>query len=214
MKALRSAPLRPLDVASALQVFIFSCWLLPLAAVPLSADRQVFMKALRSAPASPLLLASALQEVIFSCWLLCVACAQAPCPATSASAAPIPTSHVVRVIRSPWRTGMSQRAWYPQPARLLHVRIRSASALGDETVDARLEHRQRDRAEREHRVVEGADIEALPERLLRVGTSLEDGALPEIVGQCLPRPGDVAVHLGADLALRQRGVLPEIVDRL
>jgi len=68
-----------LVVASALQVFIFCCWLLlvvaagavaaPEVAAALFSDRQLFMKVLRSAPFNPLAVASALQLVIFSCWL-------------------------------------------------------------------------------------------------------------------------------------------------
>src|SRR5256885_9695360 len=80
MNALRSAPFRPLLLASALQVFIFSCWVLPFAAAEpaapeaaavapvvaavLFSDRQLFMKVLRSAPFNPLAVASALQLVI------------------------------------------------------------------------------------------------------------------------------------------------------
>src|ERR1700730_18881280 len=112
MKLLRSAPFSPLVVASALQVFIFSCWLLPVAAagaavvpdVPAAvrSDRQLFMNVLRSAPFSPFAFASALQVVILCCWLFsCEAWAMA-CPATTASAAPIATNHLVRLIPTPF----------------------------------------------------------------------------------------------------------------
>ena len=50
--------------------------------------------------------------------------------------------------------------------RLFEIRIGAFAPLGDEAVDARGENRQRDRAELEHRVVKGADIEARAERLL------------------------------------------------
>src|ERR1700733_14027553 len=99
-------------------------------------------------------------------------------------------------------------------ARLLHFRIGPAAALGNEALDAGLQHRQRHRAELEHRVVEGADVESLSECLLSPRPSLKDGALAEVVRERLPGPGDVAVDLGADLALWQRGVLAEIVERL
>src|SRR5256885_11032636 len=41
---------------------------------------------------------------------------------------------------------------------LLHVRIGPATALGNETVDPRLQHRQRHRAELQHRIVKGAHV--------------------------------------------------------
>src|SRR5438094_398823 len=85
MNALRSVPFSPFVLASALQLFIFSVWLLALGAAEPEApvalvlapavvsapfsDRQLFMNALRSAPISPFAFASALQVVIFSCWL-------------------------------------------------------------------------------------------------------------------------------------------------
>ncbi len=65
MNALRSSPLSDLALASALQVFIFSCWVAALALPP--AFRQLLMNALRSSPLSALVVASALQAVIFSC---------------------------------------------------------------------------------------------------------------------------------------------------
>src|SRR5450830_1736338 len=65
MKALRSSPFLP--AASALQVFIFSCWVTGAAAAASGLSlRQLFMKALRSSPFLPA--ASALQVFIFSCW--------------------------------------------------------------------------------------------------------------------------------------------------
>src|SRR2546429_6175180 len=79
MNALRSAPFRPLLLASALQVFIFSCWALPFAAAEpaapeaaavapvvaagLLSDRQLLMKVLRSAPFNPFAVASPSQLV-------------------------------------------------------------------------------------------------------------------------------------------------------
>src|SRR2546430_17541502 len=85
MNALRSAPFRPLLLASALQVFIFSCWVLPFAAAEpaapeaaavapvvaavLFSDRQLLVKVLRPAPFNPLAVASALPLVILCCWL-------------------------------------------------------------------------------------------------------------------------------------------------
>src|SRR4029077_15066776 len=63
-------------------------------------------------------------------------------------------------------------------------------------------------------VVKGTDVEMLAEGLLRPGARLEDGALAQVVRQRLARPGDVAIDLGGDLALRQRGVLAAVIDGL
>lgn len=74
MNFLRSAPFKVFAFASALQVFIFSCWDESAAGAPAGAaspgffDRHSFMKLLRSLPFNSLALASALQVFIFSCW--------------------------------------------------------------------------------------------------------------------------------------------------
>src|SRR5574340_462306 len=70
MNFLRSAPLRFLSLASALQDFIFSCCAIPLvagAAAAVLPPRHSFMKLLRSAPFSFLSLASALHDFMRSC---------------------------------------------------------------------------------------------------------------------------------------------------
>src|SRR6516164_10616676 len=117
MKALRSAPVSPLVLASALQVFIFSCCLLMSSwDTPLD-DRQLDMNVLRSVPVTPLALASAAHSFIFSCWLFrcgaCVAvavCASAVCPATTASVAPRAASHVETLIHPPLRAELTNAA--------------------------------------------------------------------------------------------------------
>src|SRR6266478_10068419 len=172
------------------------------------------MNVLRSAPFSPVAVASALQVVIFCCWLFsCEAWAMA-CPATTASAAPIATNHVVRLIPTPFANRLSKRCILTPTRALLHVRIGTATAVGDETLDPGPQHRQRHRAELQHRIVKGAHVEALAERFFRARTGVEKLALAQVVRQRLPRPGDVAVHLGAELSLGERGVLPEVLDRL
>src|ERR1700722_1462421 len=98
--------------------------------------------------------------------------------------------------------------------QLLHFRVGSATALGDEALDPGLQYRQGHRAELKHRIVEGADVESLAQCLLSPGPPFENGTLAEVVRQRLARPGDVAIDLGTDLALRERGVLAEVVDRL
>src|SRR5262245_32751577 len=102
MKALRSSPFRLLVLASALQLFIFSCWLLPVLLVePELFDRHLDMKALRSSPVSCFEEASALQLVILACWLFS-AWANGTWAASAASAADT-TSHVERLIPTPLR---------------------------------------------------------------------------------------------------------------
>lgn len=67
MNFLRSVPF--LSLASALQVFIFSCWGVNAAPAgsPGLPERHSFMKLLRSSPLMDLVFASALQVFIFSC---------------------------------------------------------------------------------------------------------------------------------------------------
>ena len=84
----------------------------------------------------------------------------------------------------------------------------------DPGVDPVFEHRQRHRSQCQDRIVEGALVELRPELRLGFGAQPADGQLAELVGQRLSRPADVAVDLGLDLMLRQRGVAREIVDRL
>src|SRR3974377_1702412 len=109
---------------------------------------------------------------------------------------------------------MRSAVCYSRRWRLLHVWIGATPTLGHKALDARLEHRQRHRAELEHRIVEGADIETLAERVLGARARRENGTLAEIVGQRLRRPGDVAIDFGADLTLGERRVLPQVIERL
>ncbi len=43
---------------------------------------------------------------------------------------------------------------------------------------------------------------------------LQNRVLTQIIGERLRRPGDIAVDLGLDFMLRQRRVLPQIIERL
>ena len=62
--------------------------------------------------------------------------------------------------------------------------------------------------------MKGADVEALAECVFGAAARLENGPLAQVVRQGLPRPGDVTIDLGADLALGERGVLAEVIQRL
>src|SRR6516165_600 len=117
MKALRSSPLSPLVLASALQVFIFCCCLLMSSCDTPLDDRQLDMNVLRSAPVTPLALASAAHSFIFSCWLFrcgdaagVAVWARAASPATTASVAPKAASHVETLIHPPLRTELTNGA--------------------------------------------------------------------------------------------------------
>src|SRR6185312_7144694 len=91
MKVLRSAPLSALVLASALQLFIFSCWVSladGAAAMACSPFRHELMKVLRSAPFLPV--ACLLQSIIRCCWAVCglVAAAVVVAAGVAAKAAP------------------------------------------------------------------------------------------------------------------------------
>src|SRR3569832_563656 len=89
-------------------------------------------------------------------------------------------------------------------AALLQLWIWPLAALGDEAVDAGFEHRQGDRAQLQHRVVEGAVVELGPERVLGLGPALHNRHLAQKVTQRQARPDDVADDLGLDLKVKQR----------
>src|SRR5277367_6531933 len=63
---------------------------------------------------------------------------------------------------------------------LLQVRVRSPAALGDETINARREDRERYRSELKHRVVERSHIELHAQGGLRLGPGLQNRILAEI----------------------------------
>ena len=72
----------------------------------------------------------------------------------------------------------------------------------------------RQRAVTEQYVVKFAQIEIIAQRFLGAVAQLPDLQLPELVGQGLAGPGDIAVHFGPDVAARQRGVAGEVFHRL
>src|SRR6185437_12020620 len=90
MKVLRSAPLSAFVLASALQDFIFSCWVVladGAAAAALSPFRHELMNVLRSAPFLPV--ACLLQSMIRCCWAVCgLVAAAAVFAGVAAKAAP------------------------------------------------------------------------------------------------------------------------------
>src|SRR4051812_37071263 len=95
------------------------------------------------------------------------------------------------------------------------ARCRGAHLLRtDEGVHPLLQHRQRNRAKREDRIVEAAFVELWSKGRLRLLSKAKDRDLAELVRQRLAGPADVAVDLGLDFVLGERGVTREIVDRL
>src|SRR5262249_4795144 len=100
MNFLRSSPLRPLLLASALQVFIFSrCAACLLVAAALSPLRQLDMKLLRSSPLRPLLLASALQSFMRCCCRVAVVAPPSAGNGGGARAAPSNTTSQIFLMR-------------------------------------------------------------------------------------------------------------------
>src|SRR3546814_7595928 len=95
MNALRSAPLSALVLASALQLFIFACWVV---SVDAAADaeawpfRHELMNVLRSAPFLPV--AWWLQSIIRCCWAVCGLVAAAGVAGLAAKAVQIGRAHV------------------------------------------------------------------------------------------------------------------------
>jgi len=65
-----------------------------------------------------------------------------------------------------------------------------------------------------HLRVKGADVETRAEPGLRATAQFENLEFPHLVGERLPRPRDVALHLGLDVGVAERGVGAEVVDRL
>src|SRR5690606_14792971 len=93
-------------------------------------------------------------------------------------------------------------------------RSRPASTLGDEAAHLALQGRQWYRSQAQHLVVEGLLVEAVAEFVLGLAAQVQQGAVADVVGQRLARPGDVAVDLVDHVDLRQRGMAGQVVDRL
>src|SRR5690606_2637014 len=85
--------------------------------------------------------------------------------------------------------------------------------LLDPRTHFRFQHIQRDRAVAQHRVVEGADVEAGAEFAFGALAQGADAELADLVAQRLRGPADVAVHLGLDIRLGQRTVVAHEGDR-
>src|SRR5581483_10673463 len=79
-------------------------------------------------------------------------------------------------------------------------------------VDAALQHVERQRARAEHDLVEGAQIEALPELLAGAVAQRENLELSELVRARLAGVRDVAVDLVDHVEPRLRGVVEEVRD--
>src|SRR6185312_2811176 len=104
MNCLRAVPLRALAFASALQDFIFSCWLLRLLGCAAPELRQLFMNCLRSAPDRLFALASTLQLFIFCC------CAVSACAPMAAPQSDSVATRIIAylVIEPPLRAGCTR----------------------------------------------------------------------------------------------------------
>src|SRR5712692_11891667 len=91
----------------------------------------------------------------------------------------------------------------------------SIFGLGVEPMlDVRLEEAQRDGALLQHGIVEGTDAELSGEAALGFGAQFADFELAEFVGQRLPGPHDVAIHLNRNVLIGLAGVVLEKLDGL
>ncbi len=84
----------------------------------------------------------------------------------------------------------------------------------DEFGNAFTQQLHRQAAIGEHGIVKRAQIKIIAQRLLGLLTQIDDGQLANLVRQCLTRPGNVAIDLGAHIQQRQRGVGGQIILRL
>src|SRR5919106_2915293 len=91
----------------------------------------------------------------------------------------------------------SEPHWALRPWR----RGRVHAPGGDELRHSLLQHRQRNRAERQDGVVEVALVELGAQLFLRLATMPADLQLAKLVRQGLPGPRDVAVDLSGDLVV-------------
>ena len=95
------------------------------------------------------------------------------------------------------------------------ARFSFGALLGrDPRVDLRFEHVERHRALPEHGVVEAAQVERCPSVCSARARNSRILSSPNLVGQRLPRIGDVAVDLGLDIGRRQRAIVGHEGDRL
>src|SRR5438093_6253382 len=73
---------------------------------------------------------------------------------------------------------------------------------------------ERQGAVAQHRIVEGADVEATAQASLRIGPEAPNLELADLVGQRLAGPDQVSVHLVGDVVHGERAVLGHELDRL
>src|SRR6185503_3779276 len=85
---------------------------------------------------------------------------------------------------------------------------------GDPAIDFRFKHGERHRALTEHTVMKPAEVELRTEPLLGAASQREQALLADLVGERLPGPGDVSIHLELDLGVGERAVVAQTSDRL
>src|SRR5690242_311551 len=108
-----------------------------------------------------------------------------PCPPS-----PSPAGEVsVAVTRSMLMESSPAREWSMRIGLLAIARpLRFRSAFGDEAVNPLLQHGQRHRTQRQHRVVEMSDVEFSAERFLRLRAQRADFQVTEFIAVGLSRP--------------------------
>src|SRR5690606_18126989 len=102
--------------------------------------------------------------------------------------------------RRPGRKSSARKSARKKYGRLLGAASpRRLFALGDEALHFRGHGRNGGDAQGEQMVVESPDVEVGAELGLGLAARAHDVGFAQLVGQGLPRPGDVPVDLGADL---------------
>src|SRR5688572_10339286 len=101
-----------------------------------------------------------------------------------------------------------------QNFRVDRGRRRILATISDELCHPLFKNGQRYGAERQKGIVEFALIELRPERLLSLAAMPTNLQFAELVRGRLTRPGDITIHLGRDLVLRQRDIVLHVLKRL
>ena len=86
--------------------------------------------------------------------------------------------------------------------------------IGDPLGNPRVQHVEGQSSGVEHFIMKSADIVLRAQFLFRLLAQFENLHLPQLVGQCLTGPRDVAVHFGLNVGLVHGGVLAEEVHHL
>src|ERR1041384_1572481 len=100
----------------------------------------------------------------------------------------------------------SARSSSSSPAGISARAKRLRSGMGKPRLDLRPQHWKAHRAASQGHVMEGALVEAPAQARLGLRAQRQDLTLPDLVGQRLAGPADVAIDLGDDVVVRRGSV--------